>query len=325
MKFPLGVSRFLPSKRTGALALVVGALIVATIIFRSNDAAPKRPVARLTSEPQAINERDTDGDGVKDWEESLWGLSEVSADTDADGVGDAQEVKEEQVRIEEQRANLLSEAAEVSASYEGLSETDKISRGILEQVVAFQSAGISLDDSTTNDIAGVLGSVIKAPPTPPEPIDPSTINSVPETAASLAAYANALGTILGGKATPETNEMLALAQFGQTGDTSELDSLASVVKTYGIIIEALTNTPVPSTLLTKHVELIDAFSRTQQSIGLLAALGSDPIQGIQGLQAYTAYSNDVAKTFDAIRTYLRSRITLGTSEPGYIIIDSTVQ
>ncbi len=323
-----GVSRFLPSKRIGALVVVVAALITSTLIIRADTTpTPKGPVARLTTEQQNFNETDTDGDGVKDWEEALWGFSAVSPDTDGDSVGDAQEISEQQQRLEIERTSLISEAGGIQngASYEGISETEKISRGILEQVVAFQSAGISLDGDTTNDIAHVLGSVIQTPSASVIAVDASDMTTVPETSASLTTYANALGTILGGKATAETNEMLALAQFGQTGDTGALDSLTSVVATYDGIIRSLTNTAVPESLLNAHVALINGFSNTKQSVALLAKIGSDPIQGIQGLQTYSASSQSVATAFENIRTYLRSRITLDTGAPGHIIIETTSQ
>ncbi|HXK39790.1 MAG TPA: hypothetical protein VJ837_03080 [Candidatus Paceibacterota bacterium] len=327
MKLSPGVLRLLPSPRVGALVIVVAALIVSTVIFRNNSGEAAGAVARLTGEPEDINERDTDGDGVKDWEEALWGFSAVSSDTDGDGVGDAQEVREEQLQLREQRLGLLSEAAGLSetTSYEGLSETEKISRGILEQVVAFQSAGVSLDGATTNDIAGVLGSVLQAPPAPVIQVSAADLSAVPESSATLAEYARALAAILGGKSTTQTNELLVLARFGETGNVATLDALADVIDTYGAIIGDLSAIPVPTTLLDEHAALINSFANTKQSIALLAQLGSDPVKAIQGLQIYTSRSQSVADTFDAIRRYLRGRITLGADDPGYIIIETTTE
>ncbi len=327
MQFLSGVSRFLPSRRVGALVVVVGALIVATVIVRADskhDAV--QPVARLSAEQKTLDETDTDGDGVKDWEEELRGLSSVSTDTDGDGVSDGQEVEDERIRLEEARSGLLAEAnIGDDPSYAGLSQTEKISRGILEQVVAFKEAGISLDGETTNDMAGILGGVLAKQPVTPKTVDTALIQSVPETVASMSAYANALGEILGGESTPETNELLVLAQFGQTGDASTVDALVSVVATYADIIDGLTETVVPVTLESQHIELINAFINTQQSIALLANLSTDPIAGLQGLQAYSTYSNQVATTFESIREYLRARITLGTDAPGYIVLEEPTQ
>ena len=43
--------------------------------------------------------QDTDGDGLPDWEESLYGTDPKKADTDGDGVNDAQAVKEGLVKL----------------------------------------------------------------------------------------------------------------------------------------------------------------------------------------------------------------------------------
>ena len=321
-----GVSRFLPSKRIGALVVVVAALIASTLIIRADTTAKQGgPVARLTGRPTNLIEIDTDGDGVKDWEEELRGLSTVSDDTDGDGVKDGQEVEEERIRMEEQRSTFLAEASDLAVSYDGLSETEKLSRGVLEQVIAFESAGITLDGETTNDIASILGSTLQQPPTPVRVASIDSITLVEETSGSLSAYANALGTILGGEATVETNELLVLARFGETGNVAALESLNDVAATYGKIITDLTNTPVPSTLADKHVALINNFANTKQNITLLAELGKDPLKGLQGLQTYFSYSEAVARTFNDISSYLRSRVTLASHEPGYLIIQATAQ
>lgn len=330
MKLSPGVLRLLPSKRVGALMVIVAALITSTIIFRA-DATPlsqkQKSVARLTTTPQNINEIDTDGDGLKDWEEALWGFSAVSPDTDGDGVGDAQEVRERKARLEEQRVGFLSEAAALSEtiSYEGLSETEKISRGILEQVVAFRSAGVSLDGATTNDIASVLGSTLQSPPPPVAMVSTADLSAVTESSATLVAYTRSLAAILGGESTTQTNELLVLARFGETGNVATLNALSDVINTYDDIINDLSAIPVPETLLDEHAALINSFANTKQSIALLAQLGSDPIKAIQGLQVYTSRSQSVAVAFDAIRRYLRGRITLGANDPGYIIIETTAQ
>lgn len=316
-----GVFRFFPSARVGALVIIIAALITSVLIFRADATdAPAHPEARLAEKPERLNETDTDGDGVSDWEEELRGLSVSSSDTDGDGVSDAQEVEEERARREEEASELFADAAANFATYANLTETEKLSRGILEQVIAFQDAGISFDSDTRNDLAGLLGGSIDITLPPRTRIDASRIETVTETAASLTAYTNALGSILGGEATAQTSELIALAQFGQTGDTSALEGLSDVVATYDVIIDGLTAMTVPGTLVSKHLVLIEAFAATRDAISMLSAIQTDPVKGLAALSLYSENSTALSEAFAAVRDYLRARITLSASAPGYVII-----
>jgi len=61
--------------------------VLATSLFVS-EAVPERD----TEPPIEYRELDTDGDGLKDWQEELYQTSKVLRDSDGDGVTDADEV-----------------------------------------------------------------------------------------------------------------------------------------------------------------------------------------------------------------------------------------
>ncbi|MEX2052408.1 MAG: hypothetical protein WD991_01775, partial [Candidatus Paceibacterota bacterium] len=64
--------------------------------------------------------RDTDGDGISDWEESLWGTDPTKKDTDLNGVSDGDEIAE----LKRQAGMTGGE----NESQSDLSQTDKFSR-----------------------------------------------------------------------------------------------------------------------------------------------------------------------------------------------------
>ncbi len=113
MGFVSEARAFAPSKRVASLLIVVAATVVAVVIFRSEfsfgkESAMQVTLSNDTTPRTTTEEKDSDGDRLKDWEEALWGLSPVSADSDADGIGDYQEVENRQKTVADAPAIVLS-------------------------------------------------------------------------------------------------------------------------------------------------------------------------------------------------------------------------
>src|SRR3989344_2117840 len=76
---------------------VLFAVITITVIglwYVGNRAIGQRAPATATSTLALTrtNQPDTDGDGLRDWEEELWGTQKNNPDTDGDGVSDGEEI-----------------------------------------------------------------------------------------------------------------------------------------------------------------------------------------------------------------------------------------
>ena len=98
------LSKFLPSK--GFLA--VGAALVFSIVLvfgiykltngNSTTNQPLIPILSTTNDAavaaiqKSLAEKDSDKDGLKNWEEALWGTDPNNSDTDGDGTPDGEEV-----------------------------------------------------------------------------------------------------------------------------------------------------------------------------------------------------------------------------------------
>lgn len=323
MGFFSDMSTRLPSKRVGALIIIVCATIAVVIIAQNNTpSAPSGVFLTGTTPRPESEERDTDGDGLKDWEEDLWGFSKNNPDTDGDGIGDAEEAENERVLNAQKEAELIDAVLVNLSSDTNLSRSDILARTLVEEVIAFQSAGISLDGNTSNSIAQKLvdslsGGVVINPPV----ITPAQIKAVAESPETLRSYGNAVGSVIGGTPTAETNELIVLAQLGQTSDYSTLEQLSTVKASYRTMVNQLMTVSVPTGLVGAHADFINAMLATSETFDTLAKIEDDPLASIVGIQAYVQFSSNMATSFDKIQSYLNARVVFDKSEPGYSVVN----
>ncbi len=68
------------------------------MLLKNQKKEQKQPISQELSVLKPITaeeiDKDSDNDGLKDWEESLWGTNPNNPDTDGDGTPDGQEVKQ---------------------------------------------------------------------------------------------------------------------------------------------------------------------------------------------------------------------------------------
>ena len=96
MKLP-SFSVYLPSKKF-VLLILAGLLITGTgfLIFAPTKKSENIKQETSLNQPVIVEEiaKDSDADGLQDWEEALWKTDPNNPDTDGDGVFDGQEIKE---------------------------------------------------------------------------------------------------------------------------------------------------------------------------------------------------------------------------------------
>ncbi|MEK7579143.1 MAG: hypothetical protein AAB460_01240 [Patescibacteria group bacterium] len=323
-------SRFIPSKRISALAIVIGAVIVTVLILRfvsresETQNAAESPV--FVAKSEVVTETDTDGDGLKDWEEALWNMSPTTPDTDGDGTLDAAEVANQRAAAEEAREeSLLGIAAslEASAADENLSKTDLLARALLEQVVAFKNAGISIDANVAGEVSNTLGKTLltDAPDAPTVTLNDLVIAESP-TNDDIRTYGNTIGAALAGPSTEKTNELFVLAEFGQSNDSSVLSKLTPVADHYTSIAALIADVPVPTNIVRAHLAFVNATHAVATSLRALGTLSSDSLGAILALQLYVDASATFYDSFQALKAYLTAHKSLFfENDPAFILIN----
>lgn len=152
--------KFLPSRKVAAFVVVpvfcvILYMIITNSVIQNKQSLTQAQVRLENSINNSIKEKDTDGDGLLDWQERLHGTDENNPDTDTDGVSDGQEIKvgtnpldpfnkeskERLVKVKEDTVNMVE-------SELNLTSTEKLARDLFGKVLSAKQTNFSGGEST---------------------------------------------------------------------------------------------------------------------------------------------------------------------------------
>ncbi len=311
---------YLPSKKLQvALALVilvggVGFLLVKSLphlLTKASSASLyQRPTDQLAA-AAAIAEVDSDRDGLKDWEESLWKSDPRNGDTDRDGLSDGDEVKTGHSPIKAGPNDLLgSKNSKDPLGYvpENLSETDKLAReffarylqasnGGKEQLTNEQQERIALDITSKADI-----------PIKETYFLSDDIKKIPASRDNIETYGRKIANLLFENQDLFNLKDLELIQTAfSTEDPKErverLSELSIFLKKYERIVTQLRDMDVPENALPSHLSLINGYQVILDNERKFKDSGNDPLSSLIALKGYKAGSAMIAQSLIELKAY----------------------
>ena len=228
--------------------------------------------------------RDTDLDGVLDWEESLWGTDPTKRDTNDDGVSDNVEI----AKIKSVTGAGGSDSlASLSAEEEKLTETDKFSREFFSTIATLNQTGV-MDQTSVDRLSSSLA----------EHIENSVARKIyllsdlkvikDDTLSGVKKYDTAL-TLLQKKYPAGKTVMDVLQKFvvdEETVDLSVLLELDPIIKQTNNIVLAMVNMEVPEELAPLHLELINVLQRLYENMKDIKLYDTDVIVALSAISQY---------------------------------------
>ncbi len=152
------MKEFLPSNKIVAFLIIPVFSIIIFYILNSYILGDKKNLAFASDDLSGIvqeeKNKDSDNDGLKDWEERLYGTDIKIKDSDKDGVNDGDEVKKgsdpnDHFNIEFKKRE--KEIAEKKEHYfmndPNLTQTDKFSRDFLLRVISLKESDLIHNES----------------------------------------------------------------------------------------------------------------------------------------------------------------------------------
>lgn len=258
-----------------------------------------------TETVEDIVNRDTDKDGLLDWQESLFGTDPTKKDTDGNGVPDNAEV--EKITAEARQNGGF----DLNLNEENLTETDKLARELFSTVASLNQAG-AVDQSTVEQLSSSLIEKIKNS-TPRKTFLISDIKIVKnDTAQAVKIYNDTLDKISKDypypkKTIPDVLEKLVID--GENIDESVLPELDPIVKQLNKILSEILKVPVPESLASLHLEFINELQKLSENVSDIRLYDTDIIIALSGINKYetTATNLDSAaiNLSDAIKQRLR--------------------
>ncbi len=279
-------------KRTLWVALAVVFLVV--IFFIKNKTTFKNnlnPVLEnqengLTYSTETLEDlvnKDTDGDTILDWEESLWGTDPTNKET-TPGTSDKvaiEKLKAEQAENGEDKGGTDS----AGQSEENLTQTDKFSREFFTTIATLNQSG-EMDQATIDALGISLAERIQNA----TPVKIYTIKDIKiknsDDVQAIQKYSDTLTNIYvkysAGKEVPEVLEKL-VADEENMSILKELDPIINRIKK---IIAELLKMEVPPSIATLHLDLLNNSQRLLENISDVRLLDSDPILAIGAISQY---------------------------------------
>lgn len=252
--------------------------------------------------------KDTDQDGIPDWQESLYGLDPTKKET-TPGIPDGTAISKLRVEQKTNTGTTSGGNASVGAEPEKLTETEKFSRELFATVAAGTQNGV-MDQATIEALGASLTDRLQN--TSPRKVfsifDIKTVND--NSVQAFKNYSDALNNILK-TYTINYTVLDVLQKFAvdeNTVDVSILAKLDPIITQTNKIISGMVKISVPQSISALHLNVLNSLERLAENLSDIRLYESDPILSLGGISKYqenaTALESDVNNLVNAINQKL---------------------
>jgi len=291
-------NKYLPSKKFVAIVLffvlILGLFLgIRQIVsyFKNRKSLNGEKVITMTV--GSIIQKDSNNNGIADWEEYLWGL-----DPNKNG-------KENRGFILDKKKSLIQSGVITPTDDSKLiSESEVLSREFFAAVVSLQQTG-ELNSETMQSISESLGENII--PSPIDDVYMSTILTlVNDSDQANNTYYEAIRNLVNKYAEADIGSELTFVIQGLSDrDPQALYAAKTVGDAYMSFGEEFVKIPTPRSLATIHLSVANNYEKTGQSIIGLTKILAEPIIGMRSIINYKKYNDLLATDLEKLSDFLQ--------------------
>lgn len=318
-------------KSSSALAVLAAAVLSVGVIlgfelFNTGERVELAPASSLSNILSAAEFRDSDDDGLEDWEEELWKTDRQKKDTDGDGTNDGEEVKAGRSPIlKGPKDKMPSPSAQKTPSAAGeeagpKTRTEAFAREFFGRYWELRQSGRVLDEADkANLIESVLNRNLVVPFKKYTESDVKTFT--PEGPTEIEAYGNALGAaILKNSPKKMENELVIFARALSKGGERELRKLDPIISAYQKGLSAILKIKVPDEALSEHLRFVNTLSQIHSSLKGLRGMNDDYVAGLSSFALYPDHVKELEKSVGELQDYFSLEgVVFSKGEGGYAI------
>lgn len=305
-----------------ALVAVIGAYMLARGIGQ-----PRGASASAESELLAhIAAKDTDGDGLRDWEEALYGTDPRVSDTRKLGMTDSEAVAKGLIvplaptSLAVGSSTTLALDPSMPVPAEGT-----LTRAVAANLYKVYAEAVSQSQSgtlTKTQIQAMTDSVVDnlnasiAPAANYKSRGDITVSGGgPQAMKDYAAAAEAV--LHANRTTARKTDIAYLSSALNDGDTAALAQIASLAAMFKSAAAGLAVLPVPVELVDQHLGLVNALARLGALNEDFTRTDTDPVAALMALKQYPIAAQQFATAFASITNVYRAKgVVLAPGEPG---------
>jgi hypothetical protein len=243
--------------------------------------------------------KDTDQDGVLDWEEPLWGLDPTKKET-IPGVPDITTVNK--LKAEE--------GMDENNNTENLTETDKFARELFSTIATLNQNGV-MDQTTVDKISASLAEKIQNPVQKKvyTLADLKIIQN--DSVAAVKKYNDSLDYIIEKKYPIKGNVIDILQRFlidENNVDASVLVELDPIIEQRNKIIDAIVKTNVPESLSLLHLDFINTLQKLSENLSAIKLFETDPIVALGGISQFEENITLLESVVDKLKNAIQKKL-----------------
>ncbi len=297
MKLP-NFSAYLPSKKF-IFVVLIGLIIIAAgfLIFtpaeKQESAKQKPQISKLASQEIA---KDSDNDGLPDWEEALWGTDPANPDTDKDGVPDGKEIKEnrnpllagdgktDKIESPKPAKSPAEQAMQLSSTL-----TEALGQEFFSEYMRLkQESSGELSEFEKTELVNSLVSGLENSQNKPSGYSESDIKIASlDDEKTIKDYGNNLALIIKKYFDPLPEiEMTIFQRALDNKNESELKKLVPIALAYRNTAKEALSLETPETFSESHLAIINSFDEIAKAIDGLTKVFDDPAQSLLALEQY---------------------------------------
>jgi hypothetical protein len=328
----------LPSKKITPLilaCLVALGLIIFGVFYKPKAQNKAPQILSVVSQSENIQNKildvDSDNDGLKDWEETLWGTDPHKADTDGDGTSDGKEVEAGRNPTKKGPNDTLTSQAiadktATATKDKELTATDKLARELFTEYYNLKQSGKEITPEIQNQILQTsLQTQLSQSLTAPTTYALAQVHITTDTSPNaLRVYGNTMGTIILKDAPAlSESELSTLQRAVENNDEKELAKLDIIVGSYQKMLNDMLAVNVPQEVATLHLNVVNNLSAVVYGVKGMRNAFKDPVSTLMALKSYEDAAVTTEDTFAAISLFFKSKnVVYSTNEPGYRFVNN---
>jgi hypothetical protein len=282
---------------------------------------------------KAYAEKDTDTDGLPDWQEALYGTDPNKADTDGDGVTDGEAAAQGKLTPSSLAVQLPGEETGTSSPEQILSEipgvdpapgsiTEQFSRDFLQRIVD-ESRGAPLTEEQKQQLATQLFAEYSAKAATLFVSKYSAVSVRTDLSVSISSYAGSVEEIMYAHDVPaEANQPLPLMEaLIKNDDESARPKLEQLAESYAAITADLVALRVPPALSEQHIALVRGFDSLAKATEVVTEFERDPLAVMGALSQFQPASLQITQAFKNLAVRILSTGEPIEGQPGAVIVN----
>ncbi len=293
--------KYLPSKKFIKVTFISLGSIVCLyfiILYAKTYRTLKNPEIITSSQPaKQLLEKDTDGDGVKDWEEILWGTN-INSPATFNNMPDKDYVDDKK------KQTSLASGIPGSDS-ENLNETEKFSREFFSTILALKESG-TLNEFNIANLARKFSAEIGTSANLTQNYTDSDVKIGADTLSAKKTYYDKFSKALAQAYKDGMGYEMATLSTYVTSEDINVGPILEISSFYKTYTKSLLDMQVPSSARNMHLELLNISDNMSSIFKNIGQANENSIIGLIAVSQYNANEVRLEKTLLDFLAYFKA-------------------